>query len=315
MNLLPRALLLRTLLIMFQRYRHSASPGRTNLLAAMVLSFILSACATSVLIHPDDAAFNDAQQRLEHTVKIVDELEPSPSERNLFLQGESFYRYRFEPPPKGVEPYLAEGAAAIMDFPGFQSLASSLELLDLRYRAYDSAIQLWETLLTRYPLTNLKSLTLYRLGWAYRNAGARGFPRESPDSAFDQLIKEDPKSPLSALAHEAKSILWKSKTTATTMSVIPGLGQMYVGETRNGLIRLGVAVAALAAVIAPVYVAAHRGSDLAWNHDWPLLATGLGGAIVLSFDYTSSYEDAMRGVVQWNERAEAEFNHLHPEAP
>ncbi len=284
-------------------------------MAAMVLSFILSACATSVLIHPDDAAFNDAQQRLERTVKIVDELEPSPLERNLFLQGESFYRYRFEPPPKGAAPYLAEAAAAITDFPAFQSLASSLELLDLRYRAYDSAIQLWETLLIRYPATNLKSLTLYRLGWAYRNSGARGFPRESPDSAFDQLIKEDPKSPLAALAHEAKSISWKSKATATTMSVIPGLGQMYVGKTRNGLIRLGVAVAALAAVIAPVYVAAHRGSDLAWNHDWPLLATGLGGVIVLSFDYTSSYEDAMRGVVQWNERAEAEFNHLHPEAP
>lgn len=284
-------------------------------MAAMVLSFILSACSTSVLIRPDDAAFNDAQQRLEHAVKIVDELEPSPLERNLFLQGESFYRYRFEPPPKGVESYLAEGTAAITDFPGFQSLASSLELLDLRYRSSDSAIQLWETLLTRYPSTNLKSLTLYRLGWAYRNAGARGLPRESPDSAFDQLIKEDPNSSLSALAHEAKSISWKSKATATTLSVIPGLGQMYFGETRNGLIRLGVAVVALAAVIAPIYIAHHRNVNLTWSHDWPLIASGFGGLIVLSFDYTSSYEDAMRGVVQWNERAEAEFNHLHPEAP
>lgn len=315
MNLLPRGSLLRTLLMMFQQYRHSASPRRTNLMAAMALSFILSACSMSVLIRPDDAVFNDAQQRLEHTVKIVDEIKPSSLERNLFLQGESFYRYRFEPPPKGVVPYLAEGAAAITDFPGFQSLSSSLQLQDLRYRSYDSAIQLWETLLTRYPSTNLKSLTLYRLGWAYRNAGARGLPRESPDSAFDQLIKEDPNSPLSTLAHEAKSLSWKSKTTATTRSVIPGLGQMYVGETRNGLIRLGVAVATLAAVIAPVYVAAHRNSNLTWHRDWPLIASGFGGLIVLSLDFTSSYEDAMRGVVQWNERAEAEFNHLHPEAP
>jgi len=284
-------------------------------MAALGLSFLLSACSTSVLIRPDDAAFNEAQQRLEHTVKIVDELKPSPLERNLFLQGESFYRYRFEPPPKGAGPYLAEGAAALTDFPGFQALAGSLDLQDLRYRSNDSAVQLWETLLIRYPATNLKSLTLYRLGWAYRNTGIRGLPRASPDSAFDQLIKEDPDSPLSTLAHEAKSISWKSKTTATQSSMIPGLGQMYVGETRNGLIRLGIAVVSLAAVIAPVYVAAHRNSHLTWRRDWPLIASGFGGLIILSFDYTSSYEDAMRGVVQWNERAEDEFNHLHPEGP
>jgi|GEM_PF-3357452 len=96
---------------------------------------------------------------------------------------------------------------------------------------------------------------------------------------------------------------------------MPGLGQIYVGETRNGLIRLGVAAAALAAVIAPVYVAAQRGKDLTWNHDWPLLASGFGGVIVLSLDYTASYQDAIPGVVQWNERVEDEFNHLHPEAP
>jgi len=296
-------------------YRHSASTW-ANIFAAMALSVLFCACSTtSVLIRPDDPTFREAQQRLERTVKIVDELNTPPLERNLFLQGESFYRYRFEPSSTGLAPYLAEGAAVITDFPAFQSLAGSLQLVDLRYRAYDSAIQLWETLLARYPTTNLKSLTLYRLGWAYRNAGASGLPRDSPDSAFDQLIKEDPNSSLAALAQEATSVPWKSKATATTRSLIPGLGQIYVGETGSGLVRLGVAAVALAAVIVPIYVAVQRGSDLAWNHDWPLLATGIGGAIVLSFDFTSSYEDAIRGVVLWNERSEAEFNRRHPEAP
>jgi hypothetical protein len=44
-------------------------------------------------------------------------------------------------------------------------------------------------------------------------------------------------------------------------------------------------------------------------------ALGLGGVVILSIDYTSSYEDAMRGVVQWNERAEAAFEDAHPDAP
>jgi hypothetical protein len=306
---------MRTPLMMFQQDGNSALTTMNKILAATVLSVLLSACSTSALIRQGDPTFDEAQDRLERTVQIVDELNPPPSERNLFLQGESFYRYRFEPPPEGAAPYLAETAAAITDFPAFQSLAGSLDLLDLRYRADDSAIQLWETLLTRHPETPLKSLTLYRLGWAYRNAGATGLPRESPDSAFDQLLKEDPDSPLAGLAREAKSVPWKSKATATKWSLIPGLGQMYIGETGNGLVRLGVAAAALAAVIAPVYIGFRRGSDLTWNHDWPLLAAGLGGVIVLSLDYTSSYENAVRGVVLWNERAEADFNHRHPDAP
>ena len=183
-----------------------------------------------------------------------------------------------------------------------------MDLQDLRFRAPDCAIQLWETLLELHPQTNLRPLTLYRLGWAYRNVGAQGLPRSSPE-AFNELIKEQPGSPLAALAREAKSIPWKSKESAAVRSLVPGFGQIYLGETRSGLVRLGIAVAALLAVAVPVYAAAHgRTSSLK-------VAAGVGGLIVLSFDFTSSYEDAMRGVVRWNERAESEFNLAHPSAP
>ena len=293
----------------------SALKSWVRTFAYAAIAAFLTACSTSALIQKNDPAFTEAQQRLERTAKIIDELKPPPPERTLFLQAESFYRYRYAPPPRGAASYIAEGAAAITDFPGFQSLAGSLDLLDLRYRAPDSAVQLWESLLTHYPQTTLKPFTLYRLGWAYRSVGAKGLPRESPNAAFDELIKDQPTSTLAVLSQEAKAVPWKSKKTATARSVIPGLGQMYVGETRNGLFRLGVAIAALAAVIVPIYTAAHGGDELTWNRNWPLLATGVGGLIVLSFDYTSSYEDAMRGVLQWNERAEAEFNRTHPMAP
>ena len=90
---------------------------------------------------------------------------------------------------------------------------------------------------------------------------------------------------------------------------------MYVGETKSGVIRLGIGLAAATAVAIPLYQAFHLGSDLSWGRDWPYLLMGLGGLIVLSFDYTSSYEDAMRGVTQWNERTESGFNERHPAAP
>ena len=276
----------------------------------MLIGGLLNACAaSSVLIRQDDQTFSKAQQQLQRTEKTVDELKPEPSERILFMQAEGFYRYRFLPSERSTEKYLAEAAAAITDFPGFQSLAGSLSLQELRFRAPDSAVQLWETLLELHPQTNLRPLTLYRLGWAYRSVGAQGLPRSSPE-AFNELIKEQPNSSLAAFAREAETVPWKSKETAAFRSLIPGFGQMYLGETRNGLVRLGIAVAALVAVAAPVYAAAHG------RHVSSLdVAAGLGGLIVLSFDFTSSYDDALRGVVRWNERAESEFNRANPSAP
>jgi hypothetical protein len=276
----------------------------------MLIAGLLNACAaSSVLIRQDDQTFSKAQQQLQRTEKTVDELKPEPSERILFMQAEGFYRYRFLPSQRSTGKYLAEAAAAITDFPGFQSLAGSLGLQELRFRAPDSAIQLWETLLELHPQTNLRPLTLYRLGWAYRSVGVQGLPRSSPE-AFDELIKEQPNSSLATFAKEAKTVPWKSKETAAVRSLIPGFGQMYLGETRNGLVRLGIAVAALAAVVAPVYAAAHG------RHISSLeVAAGVGGLIVLSFDFTSSYDDAARGVVLWNERVESEFNLANPSAP
>lgn len=286
-----------------------------SLFFTLILIFLASCSTTSVLIKPNDQNFNLSQKRFERTIILINESTSRPDERALFLQAESFYRYRFIPPQKSKLSFLAEAAASITDFPAFQSLAGSLNLLDLRVRSSDSAIQLWETFLTRYPQSPLRPLVLYRLGWAYRNVAATGLPRENPNEAFDELIRDHPTSFLAELSKEAKDVSWKSKSTAAKRSLIPGLGQIYVGETKSGVIRLSVALASVAAIVAPIYIATHRDSKLTLKHDWPLLATGLGGLIVLSFDYTSSYEDSMRGVVDWNEREENNFNSKHIEAP
>jgi hypothetical protein len=76
---------------------------------------------------------------------------------------------------------------------------------------------------------------------------------------------------------------------------------------------LVLASAALVAV--PALVAYHRRDDLSWGRDWPLLTTGVGGLVLLSLEYTSAYQDALRGVVEFNERVEGAFEERHPEAP
>ncbi len=285
-------------------------------LSTLLITPFAGGCATtSALVKSGDGTFSEAQARLVRTIVEVDAVNAAALEHSLFLQAEGFYRYRFEPPERDTASYVAQALAAITDFPAFQSLAGSLDLLDLRLRASDSAVQLWETLLQNYPKTPLRPLTLYRLGWAYRFAGAAGLPRESGDEAFDELINERPQSPLAELAREAKAVTWKSKDTAATRSLLPGLGQIYVGETANGAARIAIGVGAAAAIAIPTYIASHRDRDLDWRKDWRLVATGFLGLVVLSFDFTNSYEDAMRGVVQWNERAESAFNRAHPSAP
>ena len=249
------------------------------------------------------------------TAERIEQEHPPPEEKWLFLQAESLYRYRFAPPARGPWGYLAEATAALMDFPALQALAGSLDLADLRLRSYDGAVHLWESLLEQHPRTSLRPLVLYRLGWAYRSRGVTGLPRGSGDEAFDLLTREQPGSPLAGWAQEAKRTAWKSKSTATGLSLLPGLGQLYVGERMSGSIRLGIALAAIAMVVTPAVLAYRRRSDLRWRDDWPLLATGVGGLVVLSVDYTRAYQDALRSVVLYNERAEEEFERRHPEAP
>jgi hypothetical protein len=283
----------------------------TAWLVSLVLVSALSGCAPiSPLIPANDPAFVQSLSKLERTAQTVNGLGATADERAMFLQAESFYRYRFVPPPKNASSYLMQAAAAITDFPVFQSLAGSRELLDLRYRSTDSAVQLWESLLAQHPDTALKSLTLYRLGWAYRSIGVSGMPRDSANAPFDELIATEPMSSLASLAQRARVVPWKSKDAATLRSLVPGLGQLYVGDRGSGWVRMGVAAASLAAIV--VSADAERHGD---RGTWATRAGGLAGLIVLSFDYASSYEDAVHGVVRWNERAEARFEADNPEAP
>jgi hypothetical protein len=281
----------------------------------VLLAVVLGGCSSSVIVRTDDSAFLQAQDRLRRVESQIDELEPKAVERALFLQGESFYRYRFAPPPRNFVSHLATTMAVAIEPPMLQALAGSLDLIELRLRACDGAVHLWESLLAHHPRTKLRPLVLYRLGWAYRNTGVSGLPRESGDEAFDQLIREQPHSDLAGLAQKAKLTPSKSKEAATAWSLVPGLGQMYVGEVANGAARLAVALASAAMIVAPALIAYRRRDDLTWGGDWPLLATGVAGVVILSVDYTTAFQDALRGVVEFNERVAADFERRHPEAP
>ena len=289
---------------------------RLPLLAA---ALAMSTCsASSILIRSDDQIYERSRQRLQRTRDLV-EVEPAAKpEAPMFLQAEALYRYRFEPPPRSLGGYLAEGAAAAFDFPALQSIAASLDLFDLRLKANDGAIQIWETLLVRYPRTPLRPLTLYRLGWAYRNRITAGFPRDDPNQPFQELSKDYPTSSLAHLAAEAEKVARKSQDSATHWSIIPGAGQIYAGEAGNGLTRVGIALGGIAMVVVPSVLAAvkaSRNEHISTGEGLAYAGVAVGGLVVLSIDYSLAYQDALRAVMQFNEREEMKFEDRHPDAP
>lgn len=283
-------------------------------LATLAIASLLASCGQSALIRGDDAVYRRALDRLKRSRQLVAGSLAPEDDQVIFLQAEGLFRYRFAPPGKSFGSYLAQTAASAIDLPVLDSLAGALDLYSLRLRTNDGAVQLWETLLARSPTTPLRPLALYRLGWAYRNSLASGLPGTS-DLAFDELIAKHASSALAPLAVLARRVPWKSPATATAWSIVPGLGQIYAGETRNGIVRLSIALAATSMIAVPAALAYERRGELSWGHDWPLLVTGIAGAIILTSDYSSSYQDALRAALDYNERSEAQFEDQHPTAP
>jgi hypothetical protein len=71
-------------------------------------------------------------------------------------------------------------------------------------------------------------------------------------------------------------------------------------------------------IVVPSYLLYRRVSDrdgFAFGDDWPFVVTPFVGIILLNTVYSTSYQDAIRAAVQFNERAEEAFEYGHPHAP
>ena len=279
-----------------------------------VLASLTAGCGRSVLIHKDDLTYRRAIDHYQRTRQLVTASLAPEEDQAIFLQAEGLFRYRFAPPGRSAGSYVAQIVASLIDLPVLDSLAGALDLDTLRLRTSDGATQLWETLLARNPATPLRPLVLYRLGWAYRNSIASGFPGTS-DGAFDEVLAKHAASPIAPFAAAARKTAWKSQGSATAWSIVPGLGQMYVGAYGSGSIRLTIALAAMAMIVVPGVIAYERRNELSWHNDWPLILTGVAGVTILTSDYSSSYQDAQRRVLEYNEQSEADFETRFPAAP
>ena len=284
--------------------------------AGLVLLPVLSGCAPSVLLKQEDPIFDYASERLQKDLGRVaaapfdsSPIVNVPADKALFIQAESFYWYRFSLPQPSARALATKALAAATDFAPMSVWAASTEMNQLRMQSYNGATQLYEHLVERYPNSDLKPFALYRLGWAYRNVGIEGFSRNGND-ALEELVAEYPSSPFAPFAKQVMQIPFKTQEKAAAWSLIPGAGQMYVGECKLGVIHLSIATTfAAMAAIPPIVMVQKQ------NLSWVGLGISAVGVIGLQVTYTIAYEDAQHRAITFNERQEREFENRHPEAP
>ncbi len=277
--------------------------------AAVALASICLGCATaSTPLLARDAKLSSADQHLAASVnRLVAPRTLAPDEV-LFLQAESFYFYRTElPRGPSLESYLAQAGAAVTDFAALNVLAASQGSLELRLRAYDGAARLYSTLSTRYPQSALRPLALYRLGWACRSTSDEDC---RSDESFQASWRDHPDSPLAERARQAVRVPSKSLGVATAWSILPGAGQIYVGEALNGTVRLSIAAAFGALSLVPIIAMVSER-----KFGWVPTALSFVGLVGLQVTYTTSYQDAQRAVLDFNEREEAAFEATHRPSP
>lgn len=291
--------------------------ARRGILLLMACLPAWAAGAASVAPPAADSGMNAASERYAGTLSLLAPdtatalfaRAPARAEAALFLQAEACFLYR--PVIHGASALSLAGTAlsAITDFAPLGVWSASADEDGLRLLAYDGAVRLYELFLARYPESPLAPFALYRLAWAYRGVSAPLFPR-NPDSCGRELLARFPASPFAPWAGDALQVPYKLQGTAAAWSILPGAGQIYVGKTASGWIRLGLAGACTAAaLLPPAFMLRDR------RVDWAGLAISAVGFIGLQISYTLAFEDAQRGALLFNEDKENRFRASHADAP
>lgn len=243
-------------------------------------------------------------------------------EETLYLEARAFDLYRprmdqlFPTPQSAIRSCLTEvGFGWIAPLVG-----GDLGVYELRRRTPIGAAQFYEEFLRRSPERPLAPRALYRLGWTYRNVMIGtwifgGQFEKSSDDAFKELERRFPESPEATLAPFARHAPSVDPFWIEVLSgVIPGAGQIYCGETKNGLGRF-----ALGGIVGLTFLASARslldvsGSNVTVRKNQGrsvllLIASFFGIQLV----WSSSVWDAERSALAYNEGIEEEFERRHP---
>jgi TolA-binding protein len=176
--------------------------------------------------------------------------------------------------------------------------------------AQGEAIRLYREVMRQYPGSALAQRAAYLIGWGY----LRQRQWTEARAAFTQI---DADSPYRASAERLAAVLdpppelpHRSPTVARVLStLLPGTGQIYTGQTLDGLIGLGLHAALLAgttgAALSGLEIAAGIGAFFTWG----FYQTQMSNAATIAQDFNVAMEERFIGQLGAQERT---FLHAYP---
>jgi outer membrane protein assembly factor BamD (BamD/ComL family) len=158
------------------------------------------------------------------------------------------------------------------------------------------AIRLFQELIRQYPQSPFAQRAAYLIGWGY--VQQRRWPE-----AHEAFAQVEATSPYDASAERLASALavppelpHRSPTVARILStVIPGTGQIYTGQTLDGLIGLGVHGALIAGTIASVGAGLEGAAGISAFFTWGFYRTQMSNAATLATDFNAQAEQRFIG--------------------
>ena len=182
----------------------------------------------------------------------------------------------------------------------------SLWMAEARARGGDQedAIRLYRDLMRQYPGSTIAERAAYLVGWSYMRQRQWTEARQ----AFAQV---DPATPYRASAERLATALnptpdlpQRSPTLARILStVLPGAGQIYTGQTVDGLIDLGLHGAMIAGTTGAVLAGLKGAAGLGAFFTWGFYSAQMSNAANSARNFNSQAEERFIGQLAAQERS------------
>jgi TolA-binding protein len=194
------------------------------------------------------------------------------------------------------------------------SQEAALWMAETRARSGDhaDAIRLYQELRRQYPETALAERADYLIGWSQM------WQRQWPE-ARETFAQVDTRSPYRASAERLAAGLdpppvlpQRSPTVARLLStVLPGAGQIYTGDTLDGLIGLGLHGALIAGATGAALAGLEGAAGIGAFFTWGFYRTQMSNAAARARDFNVQAEERFIGQLATQERP---FLNAYPRA-
>jgi TolA-binding protein len=175
---------------------------------------------------------------------------------------------------------------------------ATLWMAETRARGGDQeeAMRLYRELLRQYPGSVVAERAAYLFGWSYLQQRRWSEAREAFAQVDTKSLYRESAERLAATLNSPPELPHRSPTIARILStVLPGAGQIYTGNTLDGLIGLGLHGAMIAGMTGAALAGLEGATGIGAFFTWGFYRTQMSNAASSARDFNSQAEERFIG--------------------